>query len=74
VDAWFAQPNVRILSAGDEAWPLLRQTISAGQARGALISDAQLAALTIGAGGVLYTADRDFARFAGLRWINPLGK
>jgi predicted nucleic acid-binding protein len=23
-------------------------------------------------GGVLYTNDRDFARFPGLRWVNPL--
>jgi predicted nucleic acid-binding protein len=37
-----------------------------------LISDAQLAALTIEYGGVLHTTDRDFARFPGLRWKNPL--
>jgi toxin-antitoxin system PIN domain toxin len=74
VDSWFARPNIRLLSPGENSWPLLRQTISTGQARGALVSDAELAALTIGAGGVLYTADRDFARFPGLRWINPLAK
>jgi predicted nucleic acid-binding protein len=28
-----------------------------------LVSDAELAALTIECGGVLHTADRDFARF-----------
>jgi predicted nucleic acid-binding protein len=28
--------------------------------------------LTIECGGVLYTNDRDFARFPGLRWVNPL--
>jgi predicted nucleic acid-binding protein len=31
-----------------------------------------LAALTIEYGGVLHTTDRDFARFPGLRWKNPL--
>jgi predicted nucleic acid-binding protein len=43
-----------------------------GRASGPLVSDAQIAALTIEYGGVLYTADRDFARFPGLRWKNPL--
>ncbi len=43
-----------------------------GQARGPLISDADLAALTIEYGGVLHTTDRDFARFPALRWTNPL--
>ncbi len=43
-----------------------------GQVRGPLITDAQLAALTLEFGGVLHTTDRDFARFPGLRWINPL--
>jgi len=41
------------------------------QARGPLVTDAQLAALTIEYGGILRTTDRDFARFPGLRWINP---
>jgi hypothetical protein len=43
-----------------------------GQMRGPHATDAQLAALTIEYGGVLHTTDRDFARFPGLRWVNPL--
>ena len=43
-----------------------------GRAAGPLVSDAQIAALTIEYGGVLHTTDRDFARFPGLRWKNPL--
>jgi len=43
-----------------------------GQASGPLVSDARLAALTIEYGGVLHTADLDFARFPGLRWMNPI--
>lgn len=72
VDQWMEQPNVRLLSAGDQHWSLLRQMMLDGQARGPLISDADLAALTVEYGGVLYTTDRDFARFPGLRWTNPL--
>jgi toxin-antitoxin system PIN domain toxin len=73
VDLWLQQPNVRLLAPGDDHWVLLRRTMLEGQASGALISDAQLAALTIEFGGVLHTTDRDFARFPGLRWTNPLG-
>jgi predicted nucleic acid-binding protein len=43
-----------------------------GRARGPLTTDAELAALTIEYGGVLHSTDRDFARFPGLRWVNPL--
>jgi predicted nucleic acid-binding protein len=43
-----------------------------GQVRGPNTTDAELAALAIEHGGVLYSTDRDFARFSGLRWTNPL--
>ena len=72
VDQWLEQPNVRLLSQGEGHWPILRQMMIDGQAAGPVASDAQLAALTIEYGGTLHTTDRDFARFPGLRWINPL--
>ena len=72
VDLWMEQPNVRMLTPGERHWLILRQMASEGQARGPLLTDAQLAALTIEHGGVLHTTDRDFARFPGLRWTNPL--
>lgn len=73
IDLWLASPNVRVLTPGDHYWPLFRRMLIEGQASGALVSDAEIAALTLEYGGVLYTADRDFARFPGLRWKNPLG-
>jgi len=72
VDRWLEQPNVRLLAPGDQHWVLLRQLMLDGQARGPLVTDAQLAALTMEYGGILHTTDRDFARFAGLRFANPL--
>lgn len=72
VEQWLAQPNVSLLPAGEQHWSLLRQMMKEGQARGPLISDADLAALTIEYGGVLHTTDRDFARFPALRCTNPL--
>ena len=72
VDAWIGQPNVRLLAPASDQWPLLRRVMIDGQASGTQTTDAQLAALTIEHGGTLYTTDRDFARFPGLRWKNPL--
>lgn len=72
VEDWLEQPNVQIIEAGDRHWSLFRRMIIEGQASGPLVSDAHLAALTIEYGGVLHTADLDFARFPGLRWMNPI--
>ena len=38
---------------------------------GNLTTDAHLAVLAMERGYVLYSTDADFARFAGLRWVNP---
>jgi toxin-antitoxin system PIN domain toxin len=73
VDLWLAHPNVQVLTPGAGYWPLFRRMVIEGRAAGPRVSDAEIAALTMEYGGVLYTADRDFARFPGLRWKNPLG-
>ena len=39
---------------------------------GNLTTDAHLAALAIEHQAELHSADSDFLRFAGLRWVNPL--
>ena len=72
VDRWLEQPNVRILAPGEGHWALFRRMVVEGQAAGSLVTDAHLAALTMEYGGILHTADRDFSRFPGLRWTNPL--
>jgi len=72
VDQWIEMPHLRILAESKEHWAQLRSMLLKGDVRGKLTMDASLAALTIASGGVLYTNDRDFARFPGLRWVNPL--
>jgi len=72
VQQWMNQPQVRLLSPGERHWSVFQQMLIQGQVRGPLTTDAELAALTIEYGGVLHTTDRDFARFPGLRWVNPL--
>lgn len=72
VDEWLALPQVVVLDAGPRHWEILRGLLLAGQASGALVMDAELAALAIEHGANLCTTDRDFARFAGLKVENPL--
>jgi toxin-antitoxin system PIN domain toxin len=72
VDEWIDMPHIRFLAPGETHWSIFRDMLVKGDVRGKLTTDAALAALTIECGGVLYTNDRDFARFPGLRWVNPL--
>ena len=72
VQQWMEQKQVRLLVPGERHWSIFQQMLVEGQVRGPLATDAELAALTIEYGGVLHTTDRDFARFQGLRWVNPL--
>jgi toxin-antitoxin system PIN domain toxin len=72
VNEWLAYPSVAILNPGERHWSILTKLMSDAQVRGPLVTDAHLAALAIEHGAQLCTADRDFARFPGLRLINPL--
>jgi toxin-antitoxin system PIN domain toxin len=74
VQSWMEQRQVRLLSPGESQWSIFQRMLIEGEIRGPRATDAQLAALTIEYGGVLHTTDRDFARFPGLRWVNPLVK
>ena len=69
---WFERPNVTLLNPGERHWEILREVMTKGQARGPQITDAHLAALAIEHGATLATTDRDFARFPGLKFFNPL--
>lgn len=73
-DDWVALPAVHLLAPSDRHWSFLKRMMLEGKASGPLVSDAELAALAMENGGVLYTTDRDFARFPGLKWINPIAR
>ncbi|MEO8738044.1 MAG: TA system VapC family ribonuclease toxin, partial [Edaphobacter sp.] len=74
VEEWLSLPQVRLLVPGERHWPMFQRMLLEGHASGRLVTDAQIAAITIEFGGELQTNDRDFARFPGLRWRNPLVK
>jgi uncharacterized protein len=72
VASWLAQPNAGIVEPGERHLELLTGLLQRGQASGPLVMDAALAAIAIEHGATLCTTDRDFARFPGLDWENPL--
>lgn len=72
VSAWIRRPNVQLLEPGLRHWEILGRLLSEGQVAGPLVTDAALAALAIEHGAVLCTTDRDFSRFPGLKWKNPI--
>jgi toxin-antitoxin system PIN domain toxin len=72
VSGWLALPNVIALSPGPNHWSILRSLLRGRRNAGVLSTDAHLAALAVEHGCELCSADRDFARFAGLHWTDPL--
>jgi toxin-antitoxin system PIN domain toxin len=72
VSRWLERSQAFILEPGEKHWEILQQTVSAAKVSGPLVMDAHLAALAIEHGAILYTTDRDFARFSKLRFNNPL--
>jgi hypothetical protein len=72
VKTWLSRSNVDVLHPTERHWSILQQVLAAGQVRGPLVTDAHLAALAIEHGATLCTTDRDFARFPGLKWLNPI--
>ena len=73
VESWLDQPNVEILEPGPRHLAILRQLLVAIGVAGNLTTDAHLAALAIENQCELHSNDRDFGRFPGLRWHNPVG-
>lgn len=72
VDGWLSRPNVRIPVPTDRHREIFHDLLVGGRATGNHTTDAHLAALAIEWGLELCSADRDFARYPGLRWRNPL--
>ncbi len=72
VESWLNAPNVQMLAPGPRTWTYLAELCEKGQARGALVMDAHLAALALEHGAAIASADRDFGRFDVIKTINPL--
>lgn len=72
VKSWLEQPTAFLLGPSADHWASLTRLLRLGQAKGALITDAHIAAIALEHGATVCTNDRDFHRFPGLKLINPL--
>ena len=72
VRAWLAQPYVDIVDPGVRHAEIFFGLLETLGTAGNLTTDAHLAALAIENQAELHLTDADFARFLGLRWVNPI--
>ena len=72
IDSWLAQPCVTLLNPTEKHARLLRELLLPLGTAGNLTTDAHLAALALEHGAELCSCDSDFARFPGVRWVNPI--
>ena len=72
VRAWLMQPYVSMIEPGPRHAEILFGLLETLGTAGNLTTDAHLAALAIDHQAELHSSDADFARFSGLRWVNPL--
>jgi toxin-antitoxin system PIN domain toxin len=72
VASWLRQPNAGIVEPGERHLEILGALLESGQAAGPLVMDAALAAVALEHGATLCSTDRDFSRFPGLDWNNPI--
>ncbi|MDI9334768.1 MAG: PIN domain-containing protein [Cytophagales bacterium] len=73
VDAWLESPTAHILHSGLQHWKVLSDLTRRAKLQGGQFHDARIAAICIENGvSLLWTADRDFAKFKVLKTTNPL--
>lgn len=72
VELWLGWPQVRLLEARPTTFRLFFDLLEETRAGGNLSTDTLIAALAMEHGGIVYSNDRDFARFPGLVCRNPL--
>ena len=73
IQAWMGSPTLVLLSETSSHWKTIQELLQNGRAAGPLIHDAKIAAICLQHGvRELWSADRDFSRFARLKTVNPL--
>lgn len=69
---WIGQPHVRVLCPSSGTMDTFFDLHEGGGLGGNLTTDALIAAHAIENAATLFSNDRDFDRFSGLKWTNPL--
>ena len=73
IELWRGSVGLTMLAETEAAWPTLRELVRTAKTVGPAIHDARIVALCLQHGvSELWSCDRDFSRFSGLRVVNPL--
>jgi uncharacterized protein len=73
IDIWLESPSLALLAESPTHWSTLRALLLASVITGPRVHDARIMALCRQHGvRELWSADRDFSRFAGVTVVNPL--
>ena len=73
IEAWLGSPTLQLLAENEAHWTELRELLAKARVQGPMVHDARIAALCMAHGvSELWSVDRDFSRFPGLRVRNPL--
>lgn len=73
IEGWLARPQSWIPVPTERHQQILADLLH-GETRPDIANDAHLAALAIEHGLTVCSTDRDFSRFPGIRWVNPLSR
>ena len=74
INAWLESPSLVMLGETDTHWPTLQALLADSKTIGPAVHDARIAALCLQHGvRELWSANRDFRRYSGLKVVNPLG-
>jgi toxin-antitoxin system PIN domain toxin len=71
-ESWFQSPCLRILPMPSEGMDVFFDLLADAGMGGNLSTDAMIAMHARIHSGIIYSNDRDFDRFPGIKWINPL--
>jgi toxin-antitoxin system PIN domain toxin len=72
VTIWFDQPHIRLLSSSESSLKSFYDLLECSGCGGNLSTDALIAAHAREHSAVICSNDRDFDRFPGVKWRNPL--
>lgn len=69
---WLSFPQVQLVDAELEDLAVAQDLLQTAGTGGNLVSDAQIAAAALRLKGTVHSADADFGRFEGIKWVNPI--
>ena len=74
VGQWLDCNHVQLLVPRESTFERFFLLLEEAGLGGNLVTDALIAAHAEDYGATVHSTDRDFGRFAGVRWLNPLGR